>query len=147
MRRARGASIPSAWAALSFALVLSGPAFGGAPADEQYRLHCSGCHGPDGRGDPRVVPSLRAIGPFAATLEGRRYLVRVPGVAQAPLPSAELAGLLNYVLAELAEASGFEPFTAAEVEAGRQAPLRDPLAMRPATIPEGAREGRDEENP
>jgi mono/diheme cytochrome c family protein len=126
------------------ALALPAAATAGAPAAELYRLHCSGCHGADGRGvtgdgGDTVVPSLRAIGPFASTVEGRRYLVRVPGVAQAPLGSAELATLLNYVLTRLAGETGLVPFTAAEMEAGRRAPLRDPLAARPAPIGATAR--------
>ena len=52
-------------------------------------------------------------------------------MAQAPLPSDELAALLNFVLTELAGAEGFDAFTADEVEAGRARPLRDPLSARP----------------
>lgn len=104
------------------------------PPAEAYQLHCSGCHRPDGSGDGRVVPSLRELGPLLDVPGGRDYLVRVPGVAQAPLASAELAPLLNYVLREMAGAGSFAPFTESEVESLRRAPLRDPVAERP-TIP------------
>ncbi len=103
----------------------------GVPVVESYRLHCSGCHGPDGSGVGGTVPSLREIGPLVHAEGGRAYLTRVPGVAQAPLPSDELAALLNFVLTELAGAEGFDAFTADEVEAGRARPLRDPLSARP----------------
>ncbi len=113
---------------------LSGvPAIAGVPVAESYELHCSGCHRLDGSGVPGVVPSLRKIGPLVQLEGGRAYLASVPGVAQAPLPSDELAALLNYVLAELARAEGFDAFTAEEIEAGRATPLRDPLAVRPGT--------------
>jgi mono/diheme cytochrome c family protein len=104
------------------------------PSAEAYQIHCSGCHRPDGSGDVRVVPSLREIGPLLDVPGGREYLVRVPGVAQAPLDSAELAPLLNYVLREIAGAASFAPFTPSEVESLRRLPLREPAAERP-TIP------------
>jgi len=102
------------------------------PSSEAYQLHCSGCHRPDGSGDARIVPSLRALAPLLEVPGGRDYLVRVPGVAQAPLASAELAPLLNYVLREIAGAQSFVPFTESEVESLRRRPLRDPAAERPA---------------
>lgn len=111
------------------------------PVRESYVLHCSGCHLPDGGGVAGTVPSLREIGPLLNAEGGREYLTRVPGVAQAPLASDELAALLNFVLVEFAGAEGFAAFTAQEVEAGRAEPLRDPLSARPA-VP-GAR-GSDE---
>jgi hypothetical protein len=65
-----------------------------------YRLHCSGCHGTEGAGSTvgRIPPFVGIVGHFAATPEGRLYLVRVPGVANAALPDAETARLLNFVL-------------------------------------------------
>ncbi len=103
------------------------------PASEAYQLHCSGCHGPDGRGDDRIVPSLREIGPLMHVEGGREYLARVPGVAQAPLPSDELATLLNYILLEMAGVESLVPFTEDEIASLRTSPLRDPVAQRPQT--------------
>jgi mono/diheme cytochrome c family protein len=103
------------------------------PAPEAYQLHCSGCHGPDGSGDDRIVPSLREIGPLMLVDGGREYLARVPGVAQAPLPSDELATLLNYILRQFAGVESPVPFTAEEIARLRASPLRDPIAGRPRT--------------
>ncbi|MEJ2013829.1 MAG: cytochrome c [Anaerolineales bacterium] len=72
-------------------------------ADERsdYLLHCAGCHRPDGTGLPPDVPSLVGpLGRIASSPAGRDYLARVPGAAQAPLTDAELAAVLNWVLAE-----------------------------------------------
>src|SRR5579864_2753317 len=55
------------------------------PAHEpriNYMLQCLGCHGPDGRGEPGHVPSIRStLAPLSRFAAGRRYLVQVPGVA------------------------------------------------------------------
>ncbi len=112
------------------------------PVREAYALHCSGCHGTDGRGDGRIVPSLHEIGPLLEAEGGRAYLVRVPGVAQAPLPSDALATLLNFVLREMAETDPVTPYTAAEVEALRGHPLRDPRGERPELREDPSRSSR-----
>ncbi len=68
-----------------------------------YLLHCSGCHLPDGSGAPDDVPSLRdGLGWIVSVAEGRGYLVRVPGSSQAMLNDAELAAVINWVLASSA---------------------------------------------
>jgi hypothetical protein len=63
---------------------------------------------------------------------GRAYLGRVPGVAQAPLSDARLARLLNWVLAHYSDRAPAPPYSAAEVAALRQTPLRDTRAARAA---------------
>ena len=94
-----------------------------------YLLNCAGCHRPDATGS-REVPALTKISPFLASQEGRVYLVRVPGVAQAPLSDERVAALLNWALAEFAGAEEFSPYSAAEVGTLRADPLRDPLSER-----------------
>lgn len=121
---------------MRFALALivlfsSAAATADVPVRETFQLHCSGCHGPDGRGDGRIVPDLRLLGPLLAAEGGRAYLVRVPGVAQAPIDSAALAALLDFVLTELSGVDGFEAFGATEVERLRRSPLLDPVGSRP----------------
>lgn len=101
------------------------------PVREAFQLHCSGCHGPDGRGDGRMVPDLQALAPLLSVEGGREYLVRVPGVAQAPLESAALARLLDFVLTELSGVDDHEAFEAAEVDGLRRRPLLDPVRARP----------------
>jgi len=102
------------------------------PPEESYQLHCSGCHGPDGAGRADFVPSLRGLAVLLESPGGRAYLARVPGVAQAPLESAALAELLNWVLRELSDGREFAPYAAHELEAWRRDPLRDPAAARSA---------------
>ncbi len=56
-------------------------------------------------------------------MQGRKYLVQVPGAAQSALNDAELAALLNWMIASLASAPGshdFTPFTEEEVAGYRK---------------------------
>jgi methylamine dehydrogenase accessory protein MauD len=117
-----------------------------ARGDERfdYVLHCAGCHKPDGSGSA-AVPALDEVGRVFATPRGREYLARVPGVAQAPLASDRLAALLNWLVAELGDTAPRPPYDAAEIDALRGRPLRDPLAAR-AALAEDAddpKDGRD----
>jgi mono/diheme cytochrome c family protein len=99
---------------------------------ELYLLHCSGCHGADGRGAAGVAPSLHGLARLAESADGRSYLARVPGVAQAPVDDDDLAALLNWVLAEFSQPPLAQPYSAEEIGALRQNPLRDPARARPA---------------
>lgn len=102
------------------------------PAEESYVLHCSGCHGLSGTGVPGTTPTLHGIGRFASTPEGRAYLARVPGVAQAPVDDAELATLLNWVLETFSETAPNPPYSGSEVGRLRRQPLRSTSAARAA---------------
>ena len=116
------------------ALALS-TAAGAAPGPaEDYVLHCSACHQQDGAGVPGIVPPLSGLAPFLATPEGRTYLVRVPGVAQAALDDERLASLLNWVMREMSGKSPDPEYDAREVNALRADPLRDALAARKAAL-------------
>ena len=99
-----------------------------------YLLHCAGCHRPDGTGLPPSVPTLAGpLGALAASPEGRDYLARVPGAAQAPLSDEELAAVLNWVLEEFNCESlpdSFRPLEGPEVAASRARVLADPLKLR-----------------
>jgi mono/diheme cytochrome c family protein len=119
------------WAAMLIICLSAVSAQAERPVLEAYRLHCSGCHGSDGSGEAGIVPSLRKLGPLLDVEGGRDYLVRVPGVAQAPLDNVELAALLNFVLKEMAGVNSFIPFSEGEIESLRRFPLRDPAAVRP----------------
>ena len=101
------------------------------PPQEQYLLHCSGCHGRDGRGVPGTTPSLHGLAKLQGAPGGRAYLASVPGVAQAPLDDRSLASLLNWVLSEFSDTSTAAPYTAEEIGERRRQPLRDPASARP----------------
>jgi hypothetical protein len=94
-----------------------------------YTLECAGCHRADGTGTRGSVPELRdSVARLLAVPGGREYLSRVPGVAQAPLDDASLAGVLNWMLDRFDGAhvpAGFVPYTAEEVGRLRRAPLLD----------------------
>jgi hypothetical protein len=105
--------------------------------ETNYRLYCMGCHVADGSGLEGKVPSMRGtLAPLSMRPEGRRFLVQVPGVAQSPLSNAEVATLLNWMLANLAApapaaAEGdIAAFTEAEVARYRAERLLNVRATR-----------------
>ncbi len=102
------------------------PAVGYEPR-VNYQLQCMGCHHADGTGEGARVPSMRqTLVPFSATAEGREFVMRVPGVAQAPLADAELAALLNWMARNLSDVplpADFVDYTAAELAGMRRRPL------------------------
>jgi len=121
--------------ATSVALMLAGAAGGSAlaqddPVADRYVLNCSGCHRLDGAGIPGVTPTLHDLAPLASSEAGRAYLVRVPGVAQAPLGDAELAALLDWVVARFSGLPVEPRFDVDTVARLRGHPMRDPLEAR-----------------
>jgi hypothetical protein len=128
---------------LAFLASLVALAGGAATAEEisgpqlDYVLQCMGCHGEDGLGSPGRVPTLVGVGRFLHAPGGRAYLVRVPGVAHAPLDDARVAGLLEWMLRRYDPAglgAAHVPYTADEVAALRAVPLVDPDATRRALL-------------
>lgn len=96
-------------------------------------LQCLGCHGPDGRGEPGHVPSIRStLAPLSRFAAGRRYLVEVPGVALSALSDQDLAALLNWMIPRLGDVkpAQFRAFTTAEVARYRRTPLVEISATR-----------------
>lgn len=95
--------------------------------ETHYAIHCQGCHLADGAETPGKVPGLAGrVALFLRTPDGRAYLGRVPGVANAALSDADLAVLLNWTLRRFDPAhvpADFAPYTAAEIGALRRAPL------------------------
>ena len=91
-----------------------------------YMLNCMGCHTPDGSGEPGRVPDMKpTLAPFAASPDGRRYLVQVPGASQSALTNAELADLLNWMIQNLSltKPGHFTHYTEAEVASYRSKTL------------------------
>jgi hypothetical protein len=99
-----------------------------------YQLRCMGCHLADGSGQPGRVPSIRrSLVLFSASLEGRNYVVRVPGVAQSPLSDEDTAALLNWMarnLSDLKVPPGFLDYSEAEIHRLRDRPLVRISAIR-----------------
>jgi hypothetical protein len=109
-----------------------------ALAAHDYVLHCAGCHGMTGEGSD-AVPSLAEVPLFLDNPRGRRYLLSVPGVAQAPVSDLRLVGLMNWVVEDLLEVSEYTPFDLDEVsEARSRSPLRDPLTERAVLLLEAS---------
>src|SRR4051794_18231910 len=105
---------------------------------EDYMRQCMGCHGKDGLGAPPAVPRLAGfMGYYARSVEGRAYLVRVPGVANALLDDVRLTALLNWTLETYSAAElprSFEPFTTKEVALLRAQRLSMPARTRCAVL-------------
>ena len=95
---------------------------------QNWALNCQGCHRLDGTGSDATAPGLAGtVAKFLRVPGGREYLVRVPGVATSPLPDADLAEVMNWMLWRFDREhlpSNFQPFTAAELGPLRARPLR-----------------------
>jgi mono/diheme cytochrome c family protein len=98
-----------------------------AQAHQDWILNCQGCHRADASSQSGGAPTLAGnLAAFLALPEGRDYLVRVPGVAFAPLADDRLAALLNWTLQTYDRPrlpARFVPYTAGEVGALRKRPL------------------------
>ena len=124
---------------LATALLFAVPFAHGDPKVD-YLLHCSGCHMPDGSGLSPVVPTLHDVtGRIVAEPEGRSYIVRVPGVSQAPINDEKLTEVLNWMLTEFSSDTlpeNFKPLTVKEVKRARSQLLADPLKYRARLFPD-----------
>ena len=124
----------SAWWCLAWlAVMVCNTAHATLAPEAAYQLHCMGCHGAGGSGDATRVPDVnQAMLRFAATVEGRNYLVRVPGIATSPLSDADLTALLNWMLKDFGAPGASRPadFSVAEVSQARRHPLADVAAAR-----------------
>src|SRR5258706_6601524 len=117
--------------ALLGATAAVGAAAQAGPA-EDYALHCMGCHGVNAQGVPGKVPPLgHSLVRFMNSVEGRRYVLRVPGAANSMLSDARLAAVLNWVVAQFDAGDlgrATPQFGAQEVAANRHRPMADGLA-------------------
>ena len=97
-----------------------------------FILNCQGCHRSDGTGTPGSVPPLaNHISRFLSTPGGREFIVRVPGVASAPLSDESIARLMNWLLPRFDPGhlpADFTPYTTGEVHELRARPLSGDLA-------------------
>ena len=106
-----------------------------ARARVNYMLNCQGCHGAEGLGtaDGSVPVMKDFVGRFLLLPQGREFLVRVPGSANAALTDQRLAEVLNWMLPQISRAqipADFVPYSAAEVARLRARPLADVNAER-----------------
>ncbi|MDD9853002.1 MAG: cytochrome c [Deltaproteobacteria bacterium] len=109
-----------------------------ARARINWLLNCQGCHRADASGLPGGAPNMAGeVSRFLNVKGGREYLVRVPGVANAPLSDADLAALLNWMLRTFDPQhlpKNFHPYAAAEVATLRRHPLLEEAPTLRATL-------------
>jgi mono/diheme cytochrome c family protein len=126
--------------------LLGAGAAGAYTPEVEFALNCQGCHRADGSGTPGTVPVLAdSVARFLTVPGGRAYLVQVPGVAQAPLDDAALAGVVDWMLRRFDPAhlpKDTPPYTAAEVGRLRQTPLLDVEKVRASLLEAVERTGR-----
>lgn len=115
-----------------------GDAYDAARARQGWVLNCMGCHTADGSGIPGKVPALRnSLGHFVGMPEGREFVMRVPGAANSALSDADLANVLNWLLATMnatTRPAGFRPYTAEEIAAHRRPALTDVARARAGLV-------------
>jgi mono/diheme cytochrome c family protein len=101
-----------------------------------YATNCQGCHGEFGSSAAEIPTLAGRVGYFTRIPEGRRYLVQVPNVALNANSDADIAAVLNWLLATYSRAqlpADFKPYTAGEVGELRRARI-DVVASRQRVI-------------
>jgi mono/diheme cytochrome c family protein len=102
-------------------------------AAQLYATNCQGCHGEIGSSAAEIPTLAGRVGYFTRIPEGRRYLVQVPNVALNANSDADIAAVLNWLLATYSRAQlapDFQPYTASEVGQLRQARIDVALTRR-----------------
>jgi cytochrome c553 len=96
-----------------------------------FALHCLGCHTFEGVSAERGrIPALKdVVGHFTRIVEGRRYLVNVPGIVNSGLSAEDTAAILNWMIDIYGGAS--RPSDFRRFDAGEVARLR---AQRPDDV-------------
>lgn len=127
--------------AVAVALLATQAVAAGSSPKVNYMLHCSGCHGPEGAGNPGVgIPDMRgSIGHFPKAKYGREFLIQVPGTSQTSMNDADVAVMMNWMLQQFSAAevpAGTLPYTEQEVRQLRANRLADVPGRRAAIISE-----------
>lgn len=111
-------------------------------------LNCQGCHQPDASGSAGGAPNMAGVvAKFLSVEGGREFLIRVPGVANAPLDAHQLADLVNWMLVTFDAENlpeGFEPFTAEEIAGLRSRPYIEEAEVIRAALLERIEKRKDE---
>ena len=91
------------WAHAQEEMAGTGDYLQSSQAFKDYMLQCAGCHRYDGQGlTHRGIPNFnQSIGLFTRLPAGRDYMIRVPGASQSQLDNADLARVLNWIVATL----------------------------------------------
>ena len=118
--------------------ILATPACASAQsASNLYLLNCWGCHGSHGEGIKATAPPLVGLGDFLKATGGRAYIIQVPGVSLSALNDAQIATVMNWVLANMSEdhlPRDFSPYTADEVHRYRATRLAELSRTRRALL-------------
>lgn len=132
--------------ALSALLLVAAAPDSGRSPETNYKLHCQGCHRPDGSGIPGTIPDLRGqVAIFLGSPAGRAFLVQVPGSANSPLSDRDLADLLVFIVYRFDPEhvpENFANYTAAEVADLRSRGLTKVKETRAAILAELNATGR-----
>ncbi|NVO27532.1 cytochrome c [Donghicola sp. C2-DW-16] len=106
-------------------------------ARSNYVLRCTGCHGIEGMGTAEggVPPFPGSVGHIASIDAGRDYMMHVPGVIASSLSDAEIAAVMNYVMATF-DTTDAPEFTTQEVTRRRALPMTDIVVARRAVVQE-----------
>lgn len=118
----------------------------GEPGKQNYMLRCAGCHLVDGAGSPDVgIPDLRGnVGLFLNSEEGRQFLIKVPGVAHAPLSDKEITLVVHWMLKNFSAneiPADFQQYTTEEVRQYRNNQPGDVMGMRKKVVSELVQNG------
>ncbi len=102
-----------------------------------FLLHCSGCHGQDGTGNPeKGIPNfVGQVGHFQRLPEGREFVIQVPGLLSAGLPDDRAAAVTSWMIRRFAGTSlppDFAPYTAGEAKRARETRPADVMGKRKA---------------
>jgi mono/diheme cytochrome c family protein len=110
---------------------------GAQSASNLYLLNCWGCHGSRGEGIKGTAPPLIGLGDFLKAEGGRAYIIEVPGVSLSALNDAQIATVMNWVLANMSKdhlPRDFSPYTANEVHRYRAIRLAELSKTRRALL-------------
>jgi hypothetical protein len=103
-----------------------------------WMLNCQGCHGSAANSTGIDVPPLaNTVAKFLSVPGGRDYLVKVPGVAMAPISDAQVASLTNWMLTTFDPEhipARFKAYTAREVGRLRKSPYISEASAVRATL-------------
>lgn len=144
--RRRASLLPVILCLLAVADSATAGSAGSIPPEHNYTLWCTGCHRPDGAGNPQGgIPDFRnSVGYFAALPEGRMYLTHVPGVMDSGLDPAGIAEVLNYVINRWGGDSipdDYVPFTTSEVETLLETEIHDVVPLRRRLVKQMEQQG------